>query len=61
MRTVESRIVRMLRRHQERKSLPDFDAVCVAADRGYITMTGPSDDIEIKITDKGKKLLERKP
>lgn len=51
----------MLRRRDSGKSMPDFDAVCEACERGYMSLDGPSDDITVTILPKGKDLLERNP
>jgi len=45
----------------ERRKFHDFGGVCMLADKGYITMDGPSDDIDIQITEKGKKALAEQP
>ena len=47
-------------RSVERHKYSDFDGVFMLADEGYITMEGPSDDIEIKITEKGRIALDSK-
>lgn len=41
-----------------RNKFNDFGGVCILADKGYITMEGPSDDIDIQITDKGHAALK---
>lgn len=56
---MEKRILKMLRRHEQHKNMPDFDAVCEAVERGYARMEGPSDDIAFTLTDKGRELLDR--
>lgn len=53
-----SRIKKMIRRKLNNKSLLDFNAVMKACDLGYMIMTGSSDNIDIKITEKGLKLIE---
>ena len=55
---MKKRILKMLRRHEQGKSMPDFDAVCEACEQGYATMEGPSDDITFTITEKGRQLIE---
>lgn len=61
MDKMQKRIVKMLRRYKDGRSMPDFDAVCEACDQGYADMQGPSDDITFTITPKGEQLLEPKP
>lgn len=55
-----SRIKRMIRRQLANKSLPDFHAVMKACELGYMTIDGPSDDLDIKITEKGLDLIKSK-
>ena len=54
---MKQRIAKVLRRHLDGKSLPDFSAVCEACDQGYMSMEGSSDDITVKILPKGYRLL----
>lgn len=58
---MKQRIAKVLRRHLDRKSQPDFSAVCEACDQGYMSMEGPSDDITVKILPKGYRLLGIEP
>lgn len=62
MNTISKRLLRCLRRVEQHKSKPDLDAVFMLEERGLISITGPSDDLAIEITDAGRvALAEAKP
>ena len=44
-------------RNVERHKYPDFDAVFMLEEKGYITISGPSDDLSIEITENGRAAL----
>lgn len=45
---------RCFKRLIDGKSLPDFACLCAMADKGWVTISGGSDDMIIKPTDAGR-------
>lgn len=61
IKQLSPRLLKCLKRIEAKKSLPDFGGVCILESKGYITMTGPSDDIDMQITEKGREALKDTP
>lgn len=54
---LNKRLLKALRNVQRNK-YNDFGGVCALADKGYLDMSGTSDDVSIQITQKGLDALE---
>jgi len=52
------RLIKALR-NAERRAYPDFDAVMTLDEKGYLAISGPSDDLTIAITDTGRQALKQ--